>query len=57
MNSERGALALVGSGEYLVQMQEIETDLLHRGISKGKSNTYIQIPTGAGQEGEDRMEL
>jgi cyanophycinase len=39
MNSERGALALVGSGEFLVQMQEIETDLLHRGISRGKSNT------------------
>ncbi len=57
MNSERGALALVGSGEYLVQMQEIETDLLHRGISNGKSNTYIQIPTGAGQEGEDRIEF
>jgi cyanophycinase len=57
MNSERGALALVGSGEYLVQMQEIETDLLHLGISKGKSNTYIQIPTGAGQEGEDRIEF
>jgi len=57
MSSERGALALVGSGEYLVQMQEIETDLLHRGISKGKSNTYVQIPTGAGQEGEDRIEF
>jgi cyanophycinase len=57
MSSERGALALVGSGEYLVQMQEIETDLLHRGISKGKSNTYIQIPTGAGQESEDRIEF
>ena len=57
MNSERGALALVGSGEYLIQMQEIETDLLHRGISRGKSNTYIQIPTGAGQEGADRIEF
>jgi cyanophycinase len=57
MNSERGALALVGSGEYLVQMQEIETDLLHRGISRGKSNTYIQIPTGAGQESADRIEF
>ena len=57
MNSERGALALVGSGEYLLQMQEIETDLLHRGISRGKSNTYIQIPTGAGQESADRIEF
>jgi cyanophycinase len=57
MTSERGALALVGSGEYLIQMQEIESDLLHRGISKGKSNTYIQIPTGAGQESADRIEF
>lgn len=55
MSSERGALALVGSGEYLTQMQEIESDLLHRGISRGKSNTYIQIPTGAGQESADRI--
>ena len=38
-------------------MQEIESDLLHRGISRGKSNTYIQIPTGAGQEGADRIEF
>ena len=57
MNSGHGALALVGSGEYLVQMQEIESDLLHRGISRGKSNTYIQIPTGAGQESADRIEF
>ncbi len=57
MSSERGALALVGSGEYLIQMQEIETDLLHRGISRGKSNTYVQIPTGAGQEGADRIDF
>ena len=57
MNSERGAVALVGSGEYLIQMQEIEADLLHRGISRGKSNTYIQIPTGAGQESADRIEF
>ena len=57
MNSERGAVALVGSGEYLIQMQEIEADLLHRGTSRGKSNTYIQIPTGAGQESADRIEF
>jgi cyanophycinase len=57
MKSERGALALVGSGEYLPQMQEIESDLLQRAISKGKSNTYIQIPTGAGLESADRIEF
>lgn len=57
MNSGHGALALVGSGEYLIQMQEIESNLLHRGISRGKTNTYIQIPTGAGQESADRIEF
>jgi cyanophycinase len=57
MNPERGALALVGSGEYLEQMQEIESDLLQRGVAQGKSNTYIQIPTGAGQESDDRIEF
>ena len=57
MNSERGALALVGSGEYLTQMQEFESDLLQRGISKGKSHTYVQIPTGAGLESADRIEF
>jgi len=57
MNSERGALALVGSGEYLVQMQEIESDLINIGKSKGKANTYIQIPTGAGQESADRIQF
>ena len=57
MNSEHGALALVGSGEYLIQMQEIETDLLQRAISRGKSNSFIQIPTGAGQESSDRIEF
>jgi cyanophycinase len=57
MNTGHGALALVGSGEYLIQMQEIEADLLQRGISRGKANTYIQIPTGAGQESSDRIEF
>ena len=57
MNSERGALALVGSGEYMVHMQEIEFNLLYRGISKGKSKTFIQIPTGAGQESADRIDF
>ena len=55
MDAGRGALALVGSGEYLPQMQEMESYLLHLAISRGKKNTYIQIPTGAGKEGSDRL--
>jgi cyanophycinase len=52
MNQSSGAIALVGSGEYSVQMQELETDLLHRAISRGKKNRYVQIPTASSQEGE-----
>jgi cyanophycinase len=44
-DSQRGAIALVGSGEYLPMAQVLETELLRLGISKGKSNTFIQIPT------------
>jgi cyanophycinase len=56
-NNQPGALALVGSGEYLPEAQLLETELLRLGISRGKSNTYIQIPTAAGKEGDDRLDF
>jgi cyanophycinase len=49
-----GVLALVGSGEYLPVMQEFETGLLHSALAHGKSNSFVQIPTGSSEEGEDR---
>ena len=52
MDQNAGAIALVGSGEYSVQMQELETQLLHRAISRGKKNTFVQIPTASSHEGE-----
>lgn len=52
MDQSAGAIALVGSGEYSVQMQELETQLLHRAISRGKRNTFVQIPTASSHEGE-----
>ena len=52
-----GALALVGSGESLPVMQKLETELLHSGISNGKPNRYLQIPTAAGQESADRLQF
>ena len=55
--NQPGALALVGSGEYLPEAQELEAELLRIGVSRGKSNTYIQIPTAAGKEGEDRLDF
>ena len=56
-NNQPGALALVGSGEYLPEAQALEAELLRFGISRGKANTYIQIPTAAGKEGEDRLDF
>ena len=54
MAANHGVLALVGSGEYLPVMQEFETGLLHSAVARGKSNTFVQIPTGSSEEGEDR---
>jgi cyanophycinase len=52
MTQSPGAIALVGSGEYSVVMQGLETELLHRAISKGKKNTFVQIPTASSHEGD-----
>ena len=57
MSESHGVLALVGSGEYLPVMQEFESGLLHSASRRGKSNTYVQIPTGSSEEGEDRREF
>jgi cyanophycinase len=57
LNNQQGAIALVGSGEYLPQAQALESELLRLAISNGKSNTFIQIPTAAGKEGNDRLEF
>ena len=51
-----GSLALVGSGEYLPAMASLEKSLLDDGIKNGKRPIYIQIPTAAGQESDDRLD-
>ncbi len=51
-----GALALVGSGEYLPGMARLEGDLLTSGIQRGAKNHYIQIPLAAGRENPDRLQ-
>jgi len=33
-------------------MQELETQLLHLAISKGKKNSFVQIPTASSHEGD-----
>ena len=56
MKQDAGVLALVGSGEYSVQMQGLETELLHRAVSRGKRNSFIQIPTASSHEGDGSRE-
>jgi cyanophycinase len=55
-DSPKGALALVGSGEYTDAMLEIETELIESGIQNGKRGGYIQIATAAGEESESSIE-
>ena len=52
-----GALALVGSGEYLPVMQELESALINSGVSNGKPNRFLQIPTAAGEESRERLQF
>jgi cyanophycinase len=46
-----GPLALVGSGEYLPVMQPLERRLL-----EGRAPRYVQIPTAAGEEGQQVLD-
>lgn len=50
-----GSLALVGSGEYLPAMAELERTLIEDGLKAGKEPLFIQIPTAAGQESLERL--
>lgn len=50
-----GSLALVGSGEYLPAMAAFERSLLDDGVKNGKQASFIQIPTAAAQESDDRL--
>ena len=51
----RGSIALVGSGEFLPIMADLEKSLIDDGIKNGKKPIYLQIPTAAGQESPDRL--
>ena len=51
-----GSIALVGSGEYLPSMADLEKSLIDDALTLGKKPTYIQIPTAAGRESQDRLD-
>jgi cyanophycinase-like exopeptidase len=46
-----GSVALVGSGEYLVAMQPLESQLINDGLKNGKLPRFVQLATAAGKEG------
>ena len=50
-----GAIALVGSGEYLPEMSALERDLIDDAVARGKPRQFMQLATAAGQEGEKSL--
>lgn len=50
-----GSIALVGSGEYLPEMLELEKSLIADGVANDKEPVFVQIPTAAGRESRDRI--
>ena len=56
MHAGSGAIALVGSGEYLPVMTVLEAELLQAGLARGKRNAFVQIPIAAGQENEKSLD-
>ena len=55
MTVSLGAIALVGSGEYLPAMATLERDLIDDAVRRGKPRHFMQLATAAGQEGEKSL--
>ena len=51
----KGLVALVGSGEYLPVMEDIDRYLLSRCGANGRMPKVVCLPTAAGQEGEESV--
>jgi cyanophycinase len=52
MNNMNGLIALVGSGEYLPVMKEVDRFLLANCGAQGRPARVVCLPTAAGQEGQ-----
>lgn len=50
MSQQPGPIALVGSGEYLPVMHNVEAELI-----RGRNPIYVQLPTAAAPEGEESL--
>ena len=45
-----GNLALVGSGEYTLEMLSLESELIESGLRNNKEKVFVQVATAAGLE-------
>lgn len=55
VNGGLGAIALVGSGEYLPSMTSFEGRLLEDAVGRGRPRHYLQLATAAAREGEKSL--
>lgn len=51
----KGLIALVGAGEYLPVMDDVDRHLLSSVHSNGSAPQVVCLPTAAGQEGDDSV--
>ena len=51
-----GLIALLGSGEYLAVMNDIDSFLLKQTVTDGRKPRVVCIPTAAGQEGDESVQ-
>ena len=50
-----GLIALVGAGEYLPVMNEVDRHLLASVNTNGRAPRVVCLPTAAGQEGDESV--
>ena len=52
-----GNLALVGSGEYTLEMLSLESELIESGRRNNKEKVFVQFATAAGLESKESIEI
>jgi len=50
-----GQIALLGSGEYLPVMNDVDRHLLASAVSNGRTPQVVCLPTAAGEEGDESV--
>lgn len=51
----KGLIALLGSGEYLPVMDDVDRHLLASAVSNGRQPEVVCLPTAAGEEGDESV--